>query len=173
MGSLLIGGALYLTDRIRTHRKNKKLTLASSSLAHDEKLAAAQDHLNSPDTPFAYDRKPSLMDEKAQSVVVMETSHPAYRDVEGVEDVGGVKEVRRSDDGYASDATRVGEMEEGAKEKEHDDDALAISREREWEEQTQRRLDRLENSGDKEWEEQTRRRLDRLDRSGGDIGRAL
>jgi len=167
MGSLLIGSAIYLTDRIRTHRKNKKLTLASSSLAHDEKLAAAQDHLNSPDTPFAYDRRPSLMDEKAQSVVVTETSHPAYRDVEDV------KEIMRSDDGYASDATRVGEMDEGVKEKEYDDDALAIARERAWEDQTQRRLDRLENSGEQKWEEQTRRRLDRLDNSEGYIGRAL
>jgi hypothetical protein len=139
MGSLLIGGALYLSDRIRTHRKNKRLSLATSSQAHDEKLAAAQDHLNSPDTPYAYDRKPSLMDEKAQSVVVTETRHPAYRTLEDVAD------VRRSDDGYASDATRVGEADENVKG--HDDDALTQAREREWEEQTRRRLDRLDNSG--------------------------
>jgi len=75
------------------------------------------------------------MDEEAQSVVT-ETSHPAYRTDEDV------AEVRRSDDGYASDATRVGEVEDV---KEREDETLAQARDREWEEQTRRRLDRLDD----------------------------
>lgn len=110
MASLVLLGGAYLTDRIATHRRNKRNQhIAPSSSHHDEKLAAAQHDLNSSyaiakDEKMAngdrQTRKTSLVQEKQDSVVnekeVATQQHPAYRG-QDVEDSGSDTEVEMED----------------------------------------------------------------------------
>lgn len=114
MAALLILGGVYLTDRISTHRRNKRhqRALASSSSYHDEKLAAAQYDLNSSypsanQTGLAAQqdqpRKKSLLEEKQASAIsekeVGRDRHPAYRGHDGTLDDSGSDTEVEPDDG--------------------------------------------------------------------------